>query len=207
MIPNKVYNILISLLPMIILFSVVMILIKIVSVIYNKEKIIIYKEIKTLFYLIYCFALFQLVTTSDFTSYSNNFIPFHEITRYQVTSVLFIRNIVGNIVLFIPFGFIISDMIKDKIGKSNLLITSFICLFTSFGIEYIQMFIGRCFDIDDILLNFIGSIIGFITFKITTMIYNKLPKKLQNDQFKLLLLILTIIILVVLFIIYYEVKK
>lgn len=200
MIPVKVYNILIDLLPMIILFSVVMVLVKIVSVIYNKEKIVVFNEIKNLFYLIYCFALFQLVTTSDFSSFSNNFIPFHEITRYQITSVLFIRNIIGNIVLFIPFGFIISDMIKDKIGKSNIIITSFICLFTSFTIETIQMFIGRSFDIDDIILNFIGSILGFIIFKLTNYIYHKLPKHLQSNAFKLFFFILTIVLILIVFI-------
>lgn len=207
MIPMKVYNILIDLLPMIILFSMVMILVKIVSVIYNKEKIIIFNEVKTLFYLIYCFALFQLVTTSDFSSFSNNFIPFHEITRYQITSVLFIRNIIGNIVLFIPFGFIISDMIKDKINKFNIMITSFICLFTSFSIEAIQMFIGRSFDIDDIILNFAGSIIGYILFKLINCVYHKLPKRFQSDGFKLFFLSVTIALLIIIFIVCYEVMK
>ena len=192
---------------MIILFSVVMILIKIVAVIYNKEKIIVYKDIKNLLYVIYCFALFMLVTTTDFSSYSNNFIPFNEIRRYELTSALFYRNIIGNIALFIPFAFIISDMIKDKIGKSNLLITSFICLFTSCTIETIQMFIGRSFDIDDIILNFFGSILGYIMFKALHKLYDFLPEFLHKDMFKELLLIVFVIIFLIIFVIYYEVTR
>lgn len=192
---------------MIILFSVVMILVKIVAVIYNKEKIIVYKDIKNLLYIIYCFALFMLVTTTDFSSYSNNFIPFNEIRRYELTSALFYRNIIGNIALFIPFAFIISDMIKDKIGKSNLLITSFICLFTSCTIETIQMFIGRSFDVDDIILNFFGSILGYIMFKVLHKLYDFLPKFLHKDMFKALFLIVFVIIFLIIFVIYYEVTR
>ena len=192
---------------MIILFSVVMILVKIVAVIYNKEKIIVYKDIKNLLYIIYCFALFMLVTTTDFSSYSNNFIPFNEIRRYELTSALFYRNIIGIIALFIPFAFIISDMIKDKIGKSNLLITSFICLFTSCTIETIQMFIGRSFDVDDIILNFFGSILGYIMFKVLHKLYHFLPKFLHKDMFKALFLIVFVIIFLIIFVIYYEVTR
>lgn len=201
------YDILINLLPMIILFSVVMILIKIVAVIYIKEKILEYKDIKNLLYIIYCFALFMLVTTTDFSSYSNNFIPFNEIRRYEVTSALFYRNIIGNIALFIPFAFIISDMIKDKIGKSNLLITSFICLFTSSTIETIQMFIGRSFDIDDIILNFAGSIIGYIMYKAIRKFYNSLPEFFHKDIFKTIFLISFVILFLIIFVIYYEVTR
>lgn len=207
MIPEKVYDILSNLLPMIILFSVVMILVKIVAVIYNKEKIFVYKDIKNIIYIIYCFALFKLVTTTDFVSFSNNFTPFQEIKRYEIYSPLFFRNIVGNIVLFIPFAYIISDMIKERIGKTNLLITSFICLFTSCGIETIQMFIGRSFDIDDIILNFAGSIIGYTLYKLVHFIYKHLPEKFHNEYFKITIFLLVVIIFLTIFILYYEVTK
>ncbi len=184
-----------------------MILVKIVAVIYNKEKILVYKDIKNLIYIIYCFALFMLVTTTDFSSYSNNFIPFNEIKRYEITSALFYRNIIGNIALFVPFAFIVSDMIKDRIGKSNLLITSFICLFTSSTIETIQMFIGRSFDIDDIILNFTGSIIGYIFYKVLHKIYDLLPDFFHKDIFKSIILIVLILIFLAIFIVYYEVTK
>ena len=128
MIPTKVYDIIINLLPMIILFSIVMILTRLVTMLYSKEKIIVYKELKNLLYIVYCFALFNLVTTTDFESFSNNFIPFKEIMRYKTTSLLFIRNVIGNIAIFIPFGYLITDMIKEKAGKVNIFIKTLIII-------------------------------------------------------------------------------
>ena len=119
MIPTKLYGIIGSTLPMIVLFSLVMILYRMVCVIMTKEKINVLKELKMLIYIVYCFLLFRLVTTTDFESYSNNFIPFKEIMRYKLTSVLFYRNVVGNILLFLPFGFLITDMILSLIHISE----------------------------------------------------------------------------------------
>lgn len=207
MIPMKVYDILINLLPMIILFSIVMILIRIITIMYAKEKVVLYKELKTLLYIIYCFALFKLVTTTDFESYSNNFIPFKEIMRYETTSILFYRNVIGNIVIFLPFGYLITDMIIDKVGKCNILITTIITLLTSLTIETIQMFIGRSFDVDDIILNFIGGIIGYILYKLAHKIYSFFPDKYKTNGFKLLAFLLMISIFLLVIIIYYEVIK
>ncbi|MCR5482988.1 MAG: hypothetical protein K6E99_01075, partial [Bacilli bacterium] len=58
------------------------IFLKIVSVELGKRKGNIWTEFKLLVYIIYSFVLFQLVTTTDFISYSNNFVPFKEIFRY-----------------------------------------------------------------------------------------------------------------------------
>lgn len=207
LIPVKVYNILINLLPMIVLFSVVMASIRIISAIYSKEKIVLYKELKNLIYIIYCFTLFNLVTTTDFESFSNNFIPFKEIMRYRTTSVLFYRNVIGNIALFIPFGFMITDMLKEKAGKTNILITTLITFFTSLTIEIIQMFIGRSFDIDDILLNLVGGILGFLIFHTTQFIYKHIPDEYKTNKIKLLFFIFMILLFILLFIILYEVAK
>lgn len=207
MIPMKVYNILFELLPMIVLFSIVMILVRIITALYCHEKIIIVKELKNLLYIIYCFALFQLVTTSDFESFSNNFTPFKEIMRYKTTSVLFYRNVIGNIAIFIPFGFIITDMIRDKAQKCNIFITALITLLTSLTIEIIQMFIGRSFDVDDIILNLFGGILGFVIYFIAHKIYAKIPGKYKTSSSKLIAFFLMILIFVGLFILTYEVMK
>lgn len=192
MIPTKLYGIIGSTLPMIVLFSLVMILYRIVCVIMTKEKINVLKELKMLIYIVYCFLLFRLVTTTDFESYSNNFIPFKEIMRYKLTSVLFYRNVVGNILLFLPFGFLITDMIHDKTNKFNIFISTFIVFMTSLSIEVIQMHIGRSFDIDDIILNVIGGIIGFVIF----WIYNGIKKRCNNDTLNLLVALLSFILFI-----------
>lgn len=206
MIPNKVYDILINLLPMIVLFSIVMILIRVISSLYAKDKIIVYKEIKNLIYIIYCFALFKLVTTTDFSSYSHNFTLFKEIMRYQTDSMLFFRNVIGNILLFVPFGYLITDMIHEKANKCNIFITTFIVIVTSLAIEVIQMFIGRSFDIDDILLNAIGGIVGYISYKLIHLLFKILPDKYTNNFTKGLIYIIISTLFVITFCVLYTMR-
>jgi glycopeptide antibiotics resistance protein len=107
MLPTKTFNIISEIIPMIILFALVAIMLRVVISLYNHDKINVFNDFKMLIYVIYLFVLFQLVTTVDFKSYSNNFIPFKEMLRYDITSKLFIRNVIGNIVIFIPFGYLI----------------------------------------------------------------------------------------------------
>lgn len=164
MIPDAVNNLLIEMIPMILLFIILIIMLKIVIIIYGHKKGNIWYEFKIVLYVIYAFILFELVTSTDFESYSNNFIPFKEILRYKITSPLFYRNVLGNILLFIPFSYEITDIIKMLLNKYNLFITMIICIITSLCIEVIQMYIGRSFDVDDIILNTIGSIFGCIIF-------------------------------------------
>jgi glycopeptide antibiotics resistance protein len=149
------------------------ILLKVVSVELGKRKGNLWVEFKIIVYIIYSFVLFHLVTTTDFASYSNNFIPFKEIMRYKITDPLFIRNILGNIVLFIPFSYIFTDIIYMICKKTNFFICTIYVMLTSLSIEAIQYFIGRSFDIDDIILNFTGGIIGYIIFKLVHLIFKE----------------------------------
>ena len=186
MIPTGVYSIINDFLPMVILVTIVGFLVRLILIIYSKQKVNVYQDFKLYLTVLYCFALFELVTTTDFYSYTNNFIPFKEILRYSsITSPLFLRNVVGNIILFIPFGFLISDFINSRAEKMNIFVISLITLITSTSIEVIQMFIGRSFDIDDIILNFAGSIIGYIAFRIINKTFGK-----ANEILKLIALIL-----------------
>ena len=173
MLPTKIYNTIGDIIPMIILFIIMAILLKVVSVELGKRKGNLWIEFKILIYIIYSFVLFHLVTTTDFTSYSNNFIPFKEIMRYKITDPLFIRNILGNILLFVPFSYIVTDIVYMVCKKTNFLICTIYVLLTSLSIESIQYFIGRAFDIDDILLNFVGGILGYIVWKIIHIIFKE----------------------------------
>lgn len=173
MLPVKTFNIILEIIPMIILFSLVAIMLRVVISLYNHEKINIFNDFKMLIYVIYLFVLFQLVTTIDFRSYSNNFVPFKEILRYDITSKLFIRNVIGNIVIFIPFGYLISDTIYMNTKHKNIFIVLLFVLLTSLGIETTQMYIGRSFDVDDIILNFAGGLIGYFSFLIIKKIFKE----------------------------------
>ena len=176
MIPNEVNVVLKDIWPMLLLFVIVIVTIRIIDVIINKKKFVLYKDLFILTFILYMFLLFELVTSTDFESYSNNFIPFKEIMRYEYTSKLFYKNVLGNVLLFVPFGYFVNKMLKNK----QLIIGVFITLVTSLSIELIQMNIGRSFDIDDIILNLVGGILGCIIYKFLDFIKEKLPNCLRK---------------------------
>ena len=122
MLPNEIQDYIKNLWPMFLLFIIVIICIWITDIIMNKKKVVLYKDIFNLIFIIYLLLLFQLVTTTDFESYSNNFIPFKEIMRYDFDNSLFYRNVIGNIMLFVPFGYFVSfylNNLNDLHQKKN----------------------------------------------------------------------------------------
>lgn len=194
MIPKVAINLITDLWPMLVLFCIVLVTLRVTYLIVNHKKIIIYKELISLSFIIYILLLFELVTSTDFESFSNNFIPFKEMFRYSISSKLFYRNVIGNIILFVPFGYFTSYYCK----LNKMYISFIITLITSLSIEIIQSGIGRSFDIDDIILNLIGGLVGYIIYKISEKIFNKFPEKFKNH---LLLNLICIIIIGVLCII------
>jgi glycopeptide antibiotics resistance protein len=133
------------------------------------------------------FILIYLVTVFPFPFYnsyqyvgpgmerSHNVIPFKSIVDslnhfyYMVP----IRNLGGNILLFIPFGFaLLLRFSKMKIWKGTM-----IGLLVSFLMELCQLKMGyRSFDVDDLILNTTGTIIGMAVFK-------GIAKILQKETF------------------------
>lgn len=66
--------------------------------------------------------------------------------------------IVGNFLMFIPMGIMLPLVFKN-INKKNIFV---IAILITLSIEILQPIVGRSFDIDDIIMNFIGSIIGYL---------------------------------------------
>ena len=164
--------------PMLIISIVIMVSVRLTYLIKEKQKIVIYKELLMLSFAIYILCLFQVVTFQDDVTWSsNNFIPFREILRYSIASRLFWKNVVGNMIMFLPFGFFISYYLKVENVKLPLLLT----LVASIAVEFVQMCIGRVFDVDDILLNLLGGTIGFCIYSLLRKIGDKLPKFFHNE--------------------------
>lgn len=174
--------------PMLIIFTVVIVSIRVVYLIVNKSEFIFYKEAFYLAFLLYALLLFYVVTFQDINYGTNNFIPFKEIFRYEFGSKVFIHNIIGNIILFIPFGFFVSSILKTK----KILPILSILLITSSVIEYTQLLIGRTFDIDDITLNIFGGIIGYLLYIIFIKLLNRLPKFFSSVMVKNILVLIFI---------------
>lgn len=181
--------------PMLLIFTVVIVTIRITYLVVHKDKFVLYKELFMLAFLIYAMLLFYVVTFQDVNYGTNNFIPFKEILRYKVGSKVFMRNILGNILLFVPFGLFVSYIMKTR----KVMPILFISLVTSGVIEYTQLKIGRTFDIDDIILNVAGGFVGYLIFIICDTLEIHLPAFFSTDLFKN---ILTIILCVIIFLIY-----
>ncbi len=164
--------------PMIIVSAVIISTLRITYLIKNNRHFTFYKELFYLVTIIYVLALFQIVTREDVVSWStNNFIPFREIFRYKLGSRLFVKNVIGNIILFVPFGFFASFYLENKKPK----LTIFMSIVASLTIEFVQMSIGRVFDVDDIILNTLGGIIGFYLYYYLVDISKKLPKIFTSE--------------------------
>ena len=146
----------------------------------HKQKSVLYKETFMFAFLLYALLLFYVVTFQDVNYGTNNFIPFKEILRYEVGSKVFIKNIVGNIILFIPFGFFVAHLMKSK----KLYPTLVVSMITSIVIEYTQLKIGRTFDIDDIILNISGGFLGYLIYIIIDTLEDHMPQVLKKLRLK-----------------------
>ena len=178
--------------PMLVIFVIIISTIRLTYLTIHKEKFVFYKEFLNLVFIVYVLLLYQLLTNVETnTSGGYNLIPFTEISRYKFGSDLFIYNVVGNIMIFIPFGYFVSGYIKAS-KVSHILAVSII---SSLTVEVVQLQIGRSFDIDDIILNVGGAIIGFLLYIALCAIKKHLPKFLQRDfVYNIICVLLTILI-------------
>ncbi|MCG7345713.1 VanZ family protein [Sporosarcina sp. ACRSL] len=91
-----------------------------------------------------------------------NFIPFRTIFSYsQYVSdwdSVSLVNLLGNVFVFSPIGFFIPLLWRRFDSFTSIF---FIGLGVTCFIESIQYFIGRSTDIDDIILNTVGVLIGY----------------------------------------------
>lgn len=90
-----------------------------------------------------------------------NLIPFRSIYRIAMFSPTImdpIRILVGNIILFIPFGFLFAAVFPKLRYRALVMLFG---LMTSCCIEVCQfLFTYRVANIDDVLLNTLGTVIG-----------------------------------------------
>ena len=167
---DKIIYFITSMIPYSLLFSPIYIIIRII---YLKNKEINLKREIVLF----IFALFLIALASQTIipkieidggikivssgGHKTNLIPLKVIkeTYYEVFINKHINyftiNFLGNIIMFIPIGFLIKYLWNVE-DKKVILIGSSISLF----IELSQLFLQRGTDIDDIILNTIGTFIG-----------------------------------------------
>jgi glycopeptide antibiotics resistance protein len=97
-----------------------------------------------------------------------NFYPFKTISDFLINSekhgfhAVFI-NLAANIITFIPLGFFISMLVKKSRRLAYVLMY---CLIIIIGVEIGQFTLNvGVLDVDDVILNSIGCILGLLTYK------------------------------------------
>ena len=202
MIRDTFYDIIGFAWPTIVIFLTIVIIMRFAYLFSNKKEFVFYKEIFLLLFLGYSLLLFELVTEKDVNIPSGtNFIPFTEIFRYEFGSKLFLQQVIGNIILFIPFGYFATYYIKAK-KPLNILI---VVLLSSGVIETVQYFIGRSFDIDDIILNTIGGLIGFLIYRVLDAVRKVLPSFFQRELFYNVLTFVLLVLAILYFLNFFSV--
>ena len=126
------------------------------------------------FFIMYLSLMIWEVFIGPYRSYTGrrryNIYPFKTIVNYLLNSskynlnVIFI-NLIANIITFIPLGFFISLLF---IKNHKILNSIFPCILIILSIEMGQfIFNVGVLDIDDIILNGIGCILGIMIYKVT----------------------------------------
>jgi glycopeptide antibiotics resistance protein len=99
--------------------------------------------------------------------YRYNLVPFVEIRRFwqyreQLGKFAVLTNLFGNVLGFVPFGFIL-PIITGRMRSGVLVVMSGFGV--SLTVEVIQLVtkVG-CFDVDDLILNTLGVLIGYLMF-------------------------------------------
>ncbi len=109
-------------------------------------------------------ALCNLLDTSTiFSTYHRiNLIPLQFLFEAQVGDANMFIQAIANLFMFVPLGFVLPIALPRlrTFGKSARTMAIF-----SLSIEVFQYFIGRATDIDDLLLNTLGGILGYGLFR------------------------------------------
>ncbi|GEP67172.1 hypothetical protein CBE01nite_49400 [Clostridium beijerinckii] len=132
------------------------------------------ERIKTFFlygvficYILLLIKILFLSRISNLDHRSINLIPFYSIKEYLFSSSASIKkfafgNVGGNIAIFIPLGAYLLLFKNNKRVITNLLFVFIVSLF----VEIIQGIFGiGASDIDDIILNCLGGLIGILGYK------------------------------------------
>lgn len=125
-------------------------------------------------YLIAVFTAVGIPTVGTFrVDFSFNFIPLIDIVNSPLE---YTKNTILNIILFIPLGILVPAIWKNYRSIKTMF---FMGLALSVSIEILQIFTFRLTDIDDLITNTAGAVIGYYIGKRCSF---KLPLKFADNK-------------------------
>lgn len=180
--------------PMLAFISVVAITLRCAYLFKGNKKFVLHKELLALIFIIYILCLYYILMGQEYGNGGVNLIPFKEMFSYKFGSYLFMQNIVGTILLFVPFGFFSSYYLNNRKASLIFLVTLIVSACSAGLIYYLK----GIFSIDKVILSVFGGFAGYLLCVALLAIKDKLPKFMKSDAF----LNLVIIILVILIVLY-----
>ncbi|WHY67460.1 VanZ family protein [Neobacillus sp. SuZ13] len=140
------------------------------------------------------FILFKYIPLSEIINHfnftydeyhwrTNNFVPFKTIKFYlflaDINLIIRIENLAGNIIGFMPFGFILPLLAKKFQKLSAVTLATF---GLSLAFELLQLiFEFGSFDVDDLILNTLGGILGLLPIKLV-LLFSRFKKKTMTEN-------------------------
>lgn len=122
------------------------------------------KFIMVLIFALYSTAIFSVTGIPTAytleTDFNCNLIPLIDIVHNPID---YIKNTILNIILFMPIGFLLPVIWKEYHSIRKTIFTGFTM---SIAIELLQIFTFRLTDIDDLITNTLGTILGYHIAKI-----------------------------------------
>nr|WP_317283459.1 VanZ family protein [uncultured Sellimonas sp.] len=151
------------------------------------------RRLGKLLFILYILFLFYFLLFSDWygrsssgtREYHYNLELFKEIRRFWIyreqLGVRSVANLAGNVLIFVPFGFFMP--MASKYWNRSFFLTVFYSFGISFFVEIFQLLtrVGS-FDVDDLLLNTMGGLCGYILFAICNGIRRNYVKKQQRQS-------------------------
>ncbi len=138
-------------------------------------------------FVIYIIVLFYFLffaetmgRTDAGRTYQYNLIPFQEISRFikyrkKLGMYAFLLNILGNVVAFLPFGAFLPVFLEKS---RNFWRTTLYSFELSLLAELWQLvFRVGCFDVDDLMLNTLGGMLGYALYAFVIWMERKKREK------------------------------
>ena len=177
---NSIINQFVQVIPITLLIGLLYIIFRFLKLKKNNSDINYKREILYLIFICYIVGLFNLVLVpinfwdiiwynifynfnenpfAGIFDFSYNFIP----TIYKIIIGEYTLDswgkvmIVGNFLMFIPMGILLS-LYFENVNKKNIFKYA---VLIPLAIEVLQLVVGRSFDIDDLVMNFLGIVIGY----------------------------------------------
>lgn len=175
---------------------------RIYNVIKNKKTNIVREIILFIFFVYFLFLLLLTIFKGGRIEFSNQFnsfmyrehgllgiinvVPIKETINTFMHSETgmrnSLRNVIGNILVFMPLGFFIPLLFEKFNNLKKVLKVG--CL-SSLAIELSQLFVGsNVCDIDDVIYNTLGALAGFICYKTFETIIKKVNLKNKLDKIR-----------------------